>query len=189
MTLETKIAVTVAEFEAYIAHPDNAERHLELIHGEIVEEMPTEEHSIIAGNIYFRLRSFAEPKNLGRVAFEVRRQVPDDEQNARIPDVDFTSADRVKARGDVVREGPVLQMPDLAVEIQSPGQSDKLMADKADYYLANGTRLVWLVYPRKKLVEVLSVDARQLLTGDEMLDGGDVLPGFSMRVSDLFTAG
>jgi len=186
MTIETRL-VTAAEYEAFIAKPENDDKHFELVHGEIVEDMPTEEHSIAAGNIYFHLRSFVQPSGLGRVVFEVRRQIPGDEHNVRVPDVDFTSSTRLQERdATAVSQGPVHQMPDLAVEVQSPGQSDKLMADKATYYLANGVRVVWLVYPRKGLVEVLTNEERNLLSGDETLDGGDLLPGFTLRVEDIF---
>jgi Uma2 family endonuclease len=77
-------------------------------------------------------------------------------------------------------------MPDLAVEVQSPGQTDKLMADKAAYYLANGTRMVWLVYPGKQLVEVLTQADRQLLPIDDTLTGEPLLPGFTLPVRELF---
>ncbi len=77
-------------------------------------------------------------------------------------------------------------MPDLAVEVQSPDQSDKFMVDKAAYYLANGVRMVWLIYPEKRLVEVLTPDARYLLNDADALDGGDVLPGFSLPIGEIF---
>jgi Uma2 family endonuclease len=79
-------------------------------------------------------------------------------------------------------------MPHLAVEIQSPGQSDKFMADKAAYYLANGAGMMWVVYPTKCLVEVLTLTDRKLLTSVETLTGGDLLPGFTLSVSDIFPA-
>ena len=186
MTVETSL-ITADEFEAYIHKPEHAERHLELIHGEIIEDMPTEEHGMIVSNIHGHLWTHVRAHKVGRVVVEVRRKA--DDYNVRLPDVDFTSNARLQDRqGDeqVVRQGPVSQMPDLAVEVQSPGQSDKLMSDKADFYLANGTRLVWLVYPRKRLVEVRTIDDRQLLSGDERLTGGDVLPEFSMTVDDVF---
>jgi Uma2 family endonuclease len=77
-------------------------------------------------------------------------------------------------------------MPDLAIEAQSPGQSDKFMADKATRYLQRGTRMVWLIYSEKRLVEVLTLTSRQLLTEDGIIEGGDVLPGFTLRVADIF---
>ena len=187
MSIETR-QVTAKEFEAFIAQPAHTERHFELIHGEIIEDIPTEERSILAGNIYFHLRMFVTKHGLGRVAFEVRRKLPGDEHNVRLPDVDFTNTERLQERDDdeIVRSGPVPQLPDLAVEIQSPGQSDKLMVDKATYYLTSGTRMVWLVYPRKQLVEVITADDRVLLSDDDLLEGGAVIPGFSLRVADIF---
>lgn len=186
MTLETKV-YTADEFEAVIAHPDNADRHLELINGEIVEDMPTEEHSLIVANIYRVLYAFVTANRLGRVVFEVRRRVPNDDRNVRIPDLDYTSKVRLDAReGKVVTQEPVLQMPDLAVEVQSPGQSLKLMSDKAAYYLANGIHTVWLVYPAKRFVEVLTADDRQVLFESDTLTGGDLLPDFSMPIKAIF---
>src|SRR5215207_3862350 len=111
---------TVEEFEAFISQSENSDRIFELIDGEIVEKMPTEEHSITVGNTYTFLREFVKPRNLGRVAFEVRRQMPDDQHNARLPDVEFTSTERLLP---VVRKGAVPQMPDLAVEVKSPNDS------------------------------------------------------------------
>lgn len=186
MSVETRL-MTADEFEDFITQEANIDRHLELIHGEVVEDMPTEEHGIIVGNLYFHLRNFVKAHGLGRVVIEVRRKVDDDKHNVRIPDIDFTSNERLEARdNEVVRQGAVPQMPDLAVEVQSTGQSDRLMFDKAAFYLANGTRMVWLVYPRKGMVEVLTADDRHLLTGDETLDGGDVLPGFTLSMTEVF---
>lgn len=78
-------------------------------------------------------------------------------------------------------------MPDLAVEVQSDGQSDRFMANKAAYYLANGSRMVWLVYPETQIVEVLTPDNRTLLNSEGIISGGDVLPGFSLPVRELFS--
>ena len=86
-----------------------------------------------------------------------------------------------------MKDGPALYMPDLAVEVQSPGQSDKLMSDKATFYLQHGTHLVWLIYPEKRLVEVLTTDDRALLTEDDRLTGTEILPDFTFTIRDLFT--
>lgn len=185
MSIEPK-QYTIAEFEQFIERPENDNRRFELINGEIVEKVPTEEHSVIAGNIYVALRNYVKPRKLGRVTFEVRRRVDDDTRNVRLPDVDFTSASRIAERESMVRRGAVPQMPDLAVEILSPGQSKKVLREKASYYLANGTRLVWLVFPSARQVEVITADSQHILDYDGTLTGGDVLPGFSMSVEDVF---
>ena len=77
-------------------------------------------------------------------------------------------------------------MPDLAVEVKSPDDSLSKLREKAAYYLANGTLLAWLVYPKKRLVIVLTPDSEEILTEDDTLDGGDVLPGFTLPVRDIF---
>jgi Uma2 family endonuclease len=89
-----------------------------------------------------------------------------------------------------VTQGGVPYLPDLALEIQSPGQSDRFMMDKADYYLANGTRMVWLIYTERRLVEGLTPTERHLLTekDTDTISGDEVLPGFSVAVADIFPA-
>ncbi len=99
-----------------------------------------------------------------------------------MPDVSFTSA-----RQPMVTRGSVMFMPDLALEIQSPDDTVKMMREKAAYYLTSGVQLVWLVYPRKHLIEAYSLDAdvKILLEGDT-LTGGDVLPSFTLSVAEVF---
>ena len=87
----------------------------------------------------------------------------------------------------MVTKGSVPEMPDLAVEVQSPDDSIKAMREKATYYLANGAKLVWLVYPRKRIVEVYHANGEiDIFHKGEMLSGEDVLPGFSLLVADIF---
>jgi len=173
---------TVDEFEAFLALPENKERRFELINGEIVEKVPSEEHGIIVLRIGSKLLIFVDLHNLGRVAVEVRHRIPGDDHNARLPDISYRRDTSVP----VVRQGSVPVMPDLAVEVKSPDDSYRELRDKADYYLTNGLRMVWLVYPEKRLVEVLTPDDVDILTIDDTLDGGDVLPGFSLPVKEIF---
>jgi Uma2 family endonuclease len=180
MTIEQKL-ITVDEFEEFLAeHPSGL---YELLHGEIVEKVPTQEHGVIATKISARLLVFMEDNNIqGHVAVEARFSPTDDELNDRLPDVSVHLTDKPP-----VAEGAVEGMPNLAVEIKSPKDSNKLMRDKAEFYLENGCQLVWLVYPDKKSVEVFQPDKNfvHLVMGD-MLDGGDVLPGFTLPVATLF---
>ncbi len=60
------------------------------------------------------------------------------------------------------------------------------MSEKAAFYLENGAKMVWLIYPRQRIVEVLTAADRQLLTENDTIEGGDLLPGFSVAVRDLF---
>jgi len=87
---------------------------------------------------------------------------------------------------DVGREEEKPYVPSIAIEIQSPENTLQKMREKADYYLGNGTRMVVLVYPQKQIVEVRTPDEHLLLTIDDTLDGGNVLPGFKLALRDLF---
>lgn len=129
--------ITVAEFEQLLALPQNQDRLLELIHGEVVEKMPTEEHGRLSGNIVTSLNNFVKPRRLGRVGTEVRHHDAEDTLNARLPAISFTSAKR-----PLVTRGAVPHLPDLAIEIKSPDDTVRHLREKADYYLANGVQQV-----------------------------------------------
>jgi Uma2 family endonuclease len=77
--------------------------------------------------------------------------------------------------------------PDLAVEVLSP--SDR-MADalaKVAMYLQAGTRLVWLVNPATRTVVVFRSEVDPETLGEtDALDGDNVLPGFSVPVTEIF---
>ncbi len=182
MVVERKL-YTVEEYEQFISQPENADRLFELIEGEIVEKVPTEEHGVIVVNISTELRLYIRRMGKGRVAVEVRHQLPGDDHNSFLPDVAYYADDS----RPVVEQGAVPQMPDLCVEVQSPDDTPKEMRDKAAYYLANGAQLVWLVYPKKRMVEVLYPNGEfDIFRDGDTLTGGDVLPGFRLAVSSIF---
>lgn len=181
---------TIEEFEQFIALPENDDRRFELIDGEIVEKVPTEEHGVIVSTVSGEIYVFLKQNPIGRLAVEARHRTPEDRRNSRIPDIAFTRLERVLP---ITRKGAVPQMPDLAVEIKSPDDSVNLLRSKAAYYLANGARMVWLIFPEQRLVEVYRPDVDVLLLVDnemrhDMLDGGEVLPGFSLPLRDIFPA-
>ncbi|MEP7294476.1 MAG: Uma2 family endonuclease [Chloroflexota bacterium] len=182
MAIQTHLH-TVDAFERILALPENSERLLELINGEIVEKMPTEEHGIIVLRIGSRILIFVDTNHLGRVGVEIRHRNPEDHYNDRLPDISFTA----DTTAPVVTQGAVLRFPDLAVEVKSPSDSYRQMRDKAEFYLANRVKLVWLVYPEKRIVESYRADREiEMLNEHETLEGGDVLPGFSMALSEIF---
>jgi Uma2 family endonuclease len=134
-----------------------------------------------AGNIYGPIWNDVRARKTGRVVMEVRHQTPGDTRNARIPDVSYTSGAE-----ELVKHGSVPQMPLLAVEVKSPDDTLKALRDKARYYLANGTRIVWLIIPEKRLVEVYTLNDEQILDVNGVLDGLEVLPGFKLPVQNVF---
>ena len=174
--------ITVEAFEQFELLPENADRLFELINGEIVEKVPTEEHGIIVLNIASPVREWIRQYKRVRVGVEIRHQLPKDRHNARLPDISY----RIDTSAPVVRKGGVPVMPNLAVEVQSPDQSDDFMTEKAAYYLANGSHMVWLVYPSRRVVEVHTSGKVETLTESDTLDGADILPGFKLAVSEVF---
>ena len=77
--------------------------------------------------------------------------------------------------------------PDLVVEIASPGDSRRTVHDKARMWLSHGVRLVWVVHPETRTVDVHQADRDTATAGeDDALDGLDVLPGFSCPVWTVF---
>ena len=171
---------TRAEYEQIIQqYPD---RRFELIHGEVIEKMLCEIHGYIINWLSYFITAYLIDNPIGYSLVEVRYGLPEDDLNDRVPDMSF----RVKEKGAILTTSPAPYMPDLAIEVQSPGQSDRFMSDKAAYYLANGSRMVWLIYPTRRIVEVLTPTERHLLTAEATIDGGDVLPGLQIAVARIF---
>jgi len=102
----------------------------------------------------------------------------------RNPDVAFVTAEHVK-RLDVDRS-PADGAPALAVEVVSPTNSAQDMAKKTQQYLNAGCRLVWIVYPSLRMVEIHSPSGTRQVREPELLEAGDLLPGFSLSLSYIF---
>ncbi len=102
-------------------------------------------------------------------------------------DVTFLRAQRAPAEGD--DEAYIAGAPDLVVEIASPSQYRPEMGAKAWLWLQRGARLVWVVWPQRHQVDVWTPgqDAPVSLTIADALDGGEVLPGLTYRLDDLFS--
>ena len=97
----------------------------------------------------------------------------------REPDIAFVRQDRIPADG--VPDGFWPGAPDLAVEVTSPGDRPSEIRAKVSDYLARGVRLVWVVDPKKKTVTTHNPLSTPVTLGvDDVLDAGDVVPGFSL---------
>jgi Uma2 family endonuclease len=136
--------------------------------------------SHIASLISAELVLFLKGKNLGFVTGEAGGYMVSGERYA--PDVAFLA----KRKGPLAAKGYNPLPPDLAVEVlSSAGERDKMRLKIANY-LAAGT-LIWVVDPDAQTVEVYTPGQRAQKIGiDEVLDGGDVLPGFTLAVKDIF---
>lgn len=167
--------------------PEIPGKRFELVNGELVEVPGAGViHSWIMGNIYRLLFAFAMQHRLGLVfadgASYVLRRDPD---HIRIPDVSFVARERVPASG--MPKGYWMLAPDLAVEVVSPEDRATELRDKARDYLEAGTRQVWVLWPDERAITLHQPDRAPTDLGpDDTLDGGDLLPGFQVRVAALF---
>ncbi len=161
------------------------ETRLELIEGAIIEMSPAgDRHGLLANWTAYILTGFVETHDLGEVnAAETGFVLSDEPPTVVAPDVSFISKERLLPLTGKFYPIP----PDLAVEVVSPNDSAPEVRRKVDLYLQAGTRLVWVIYPEGRLIDVYRPAAPTLtLRGEEVLDGGDVLPGFAVPVSRVF---
>ena len=163
--------------------PDDDSVQIELDEGELITMPPAGgEHSDIESELIMRLRSHAKRHNLGKVySGDAGFRLSDD--TVRSPDVAFVRA----SRAAIHSRGFVKGAPDLAVEIFSPSDSFRQLHRKVKQYLAAGCHTVWVVHPERQEVNIFeATGSDRTVTADEMLEAPELLPGFSVRVSDLF---
>jgi len=171
---------TERDVTAIDAHQD---RLCELVDGVLIEKPPGFLESCVASRLIHYLEDYSFPRDLGFTVGEggMMRLRPG---LVRIPDVSFICWDRVPG-GRVPDLDIAPFAPDLAVEILGPGNTRREMLRKLREYFAAGARLVWLVDPVARTAEVYtSVDRCVTLDENGVLDGGDVLPGFRLRLGD-----
>lgn len=167
--------------------PEIPGKRFELVDGELVEAPAAGLlHNLIVGLAYERLRPFVQERGLGLVFTNgtgcvIRRQ-PD---RMLIPDVSYLSWDQMPGRR--APEGYSYVSPDLAMEVVSSNDRVAAVLDNVREYLETGTRMVLVLCPNSRTITVYEpgVPMRELGPDDE-LDCGEVLPGFRVRVADLF---
>ncbi len=159
----------------------------ELIRGVLCESMPTgHDHGKIVVRLSAALFNFIEPRGMGTVvASDSGVWLERDPDTVREPDIAFTSVE--KRPLDAHIRGYAEVVPDLVVEITSPSDSRREAHDKARMWLSHGGRLVWVVDPETRTVDVHAPAApvTTLLEGDS-LSGHDVIPGFTCPVRAAF---
>jgi Uma2 family endonuclease len=172
--------MTVAEFLARPQPLDGSKE--ELVRGRIVKMPPTKaEHGYLQSEVSGCLRDFVKPRKLGWVITECGAITEPD--TVRGPDVAFYSIVDYPTRPEGYFESPAR----LIVEILSPSDRTNRVMRTVNEYLTAGVKLVWVVDPEDKVVMVYrpGLVGKEFTEGDS-LDGYDVLPGFSLPVSELF---
>ena len=174
---------TAAELERL---PDDGFRY-ELVCGELRKMTPAgNEHGRIAALLTISLGQHVLANRLGSIyAAETGFRLASDPDTVRAPDAAFVSQARLDAVGAVAGYWP--GAPDLAVEVVSPGDRSGEVAEKVAAWLAAGTQMVVVVEPRQRTVAVHRADGviRALREGD-VLEGGEVVPGWKVSVAALF---
>jgi len=168
-----------------IAANDSKKGLCELVDGVLVEKAMGYYESRLAAVLCHMLENFLDKNDLGIVLVgdgPIRLRVG----LTRLPDVSFISWEHFPGR--VLPSGAVLDKgPDLAVEMLSPGNTKAEMQRKVKDYFAAGARLVWLADPKKRQVVVYtSPEKSDNFNETQALNGGDVLPGFSLSINDWF---
>ena len=177
----TPAPLTLEEFERL---PDDGNKH-ELSEGELIIMPPAKFlHTLVAAAILDILRAYLRQHPIAGVFAEAGYVLSHDPEIIRQPDISVLGNDRIAV---TQKDGWVEGSPELAVEIVSPSDSAQDLEIKVHQYLRFGARQVWIVYPKQKRIYVHEPGIPpRVLNESETLTGGDLLPGFSVKVSDLF---
>jgi Uma2 family endonuclease len=177
----TGTALTLEQFLAM----EETEPASEWACGEVYQKpMPDIPHAAIQFFLAAVLHPYLGRTGIGRAFTELRCIFgPPGRVRTYVPDLTYVARGRLPS----VSERHLHVAPDLALEILSPDQHMPAFLDKIQFYLLYGVRLVWVIDPGTSTVAVQTPgeEARVLHPG-ETLDGGDVLPGFSVAVDEIF---
>jgi len=175
---------TATEQDVIDVH-DRTNRLCELVDGVLVEKVMGFDESRFSVLLATFLIAFLNRNDLGTIvgADGIMRLFPG---LVRIPDVAFISWKRYPKKTRKRGEIPTVA-PELVVEVLSKGNTRREMARKLDEYFRAGVLLVWYVDPKRRTVRVFTGrDQSVVLDEDQHLDGGDVLPGFTLSIRDWF---
>ena len=163
------------------------ERRFEIVDG-VLREKPSMGFfaNILASFLATSINTFAMPKRLGMAVAETAYQR--EAKNSRRPDVSYFEIAKFPSLEVLLQDPPVVECePNLAIEVVSPSNTIAEMDDRIAHFFKTGVQLVWVVHPQSKQVCVYqsTKDCKILEMGD-VLDGGKVLPGYSLSLTELF---
>ncbi|HEY0376729.1 MAG TPA: Uma2 family endonuclease [Pyrinomonadaceae bacterium] len=187
--METVVQHKVWTDDELLALPDDGNKY-EVMKGELVVSPAGIEHEEIGVRLIVALAGFVRKQKLGVVCGSSAGywMHPEGSQprNFLSPDVSFIAKERLggaKRAPKKFFDGA----PDLVVEILSPSDTVERLHDKIVDYFENGARLLWVVNPEEQFVPVYhSSQPDQLLRGADTLSGEQIIPGFTLPVSELF---
>jgi Uma2 family endonuclease len=170
--------ITIEEFEKL---PDALAHNHELVDGELIDVSGnTEYHNSLRDYLIELLRRYVRERKLGKIISE---QEFDFDGNAHGPDVAFVGSEKLHL---IDRRRRVQRfVPDLAIEIVSDNDKYRFLMKKSARYRKCGTKEVWVLDPETRRTFVESEDGPVILQDDQMFES-KLIPGFSIRLADLF---
>lgn len=183
MAVQIKQRMPVQEFDRYVLLPENSEHIFEYIGGEVYAVVSNNYSSEVAARIMTFIGMFVLKFKLGRLTGADGGYIIAGERY--IPDVAYTTyARQPHPSHDAYNPTP----PDLAIEVLSPTNDDEKMRVKVTNYLLEGVT-VWVVNPLARTVEIYAQGQPVKIIGEnDVLEGGDILPGFQLNVAEIFPA-
>ena len=158
----------------------------ELVNGRLVEKSMAATSSLVAGQVYGVLWNHCQQTAAGEVFYADQgyQCFPDEPNKVRKPDISFIARDRITP---ALAEGHIRIAPDLVVEVLSPTDLVREVSRRIRDYLRVGVRLLWVIDPEARLVQVYRPGRRGVILPEtDELDGEEVLPGFRVPVHVLF---
>jgi Uma2 family endonuclease len=157
----------------------------EVIGGRVVEKPMGCYPVAVASLLQIHLGSFLDETGLGRSVVEMLFRF--DGKTQYCPDVAFVSAEKWPVHLRAPKKQPWNIIPDVPIEVISETDRAEDVLSKTHHYFDAGARAVWLIYPSLELIHIYTTFTRiQVLTKDDVLDGGDVIPGYRLPLATLF---
>ncbi len=172
--------------EEFMQIPDDGNRY-EIINGElIIMGNSGAKHGHVCSTLMILLGGYVREQKLG-VMFDSSTAFKMKAGNKRSPDISFVSKERLQGLEELP-DGFLEGAPNLAIEILSPGNTFSEIHDKLVEYFDNGTNLAWVIYPQEQYILVYRnhQSPEFLLRSNQILEGEDIVPGFSLSISYLF---
>jgi Uma2 family endonuclease len=178
------MAIVAPERPEILSEPEGL---YEVIDGRVVEKPSGVYEVWLAKVIGDQLTRHVKESSLGRVVLEMIFDLRATIDRERRPDVAFVSYERWASDRRMPKTRSWAVVPDLAIEVLSTTNTVDEVADKLEEYFRVGVRLVWVVYPRQfKIYAYRSPTEVRILALADELDGGEVLPGFRVRLDKIF---
>jgi len=176
-----------------LARQEDGRWQYELVKGQLVKNpIAGGSHDYLVYRLTLMLGAFIESHNLGvitlsQTGYDVT--LPGERETVWVPDLAFVQSAHVPAEDSLEWSRNWHVAPDLVVQVAAPGQSRQDASVRANGWLERGARLVWVLWPGSKIVDVwlpASDRPETTLRIEDTLDGLDVIPGFTCPLTRIF---